>query len=198
MWPRRAFVGAALILSGMLWITAPPATAGGGCLHGTPPTDGGGTTIEMIEMCFTPTVLHASPGDTVTFVNRDAVDHTVSGVGGTWGTYDDLHPGDRVAYSFADNGVYVYVCLIHPGMAGAIVVGDGSGSAGLEPASVQPVATGNATAAVADVPAVSDTSGGMRAVLTGFGGLIAGMGIAAFTLVRRRRSAVARSGAGSR
>jgi plastocyanin len=195
MWARRAFVGAALTLSGMLWITAPPATAGGGCLHGTPATDGGGTTIEMIDMCFTPTVLHASPGDTVSFVSRDAVDHTVTGVGGTWGTYDDLHPGDRVAYSFADTGVYVYVCFIHPGMAGAIVVGDGSGSAGLEPASVQPVAAG---AAVADVPAVSNRSGGMRAVLTGIGGLIAGIGIAAFTLARRRRSAVARSGAASR
>jgi plastocyanin len=197
MWARRAFATTA-ILSGMLWTTAPPATAGGGCLHGTPATDGGGTTVEMIDMCFTPTVLHTSPGDTVTFVNRDDFDHTVTGVGGTWGTADDLHAGDRIAYSFDENGVYVYVCFLHPGMAGAIVVGDGSGSAGLEPASVQPADAGEAPAAGADVPVVSEGGAGSRVLLAGVGGLIVGMGIVALALARRRRGPVAQPAAGGR
>jgi hypothetical protein len=144
----------------------------------------------MLDMCFTPTVLHASPGDTVTFVNRDDFDHTVTGVGGTWGTFDDVRAGDSVAYSFDENGVYVYVCFLHPGMAGAIVVGNGSGSAALEPAAVEPLGAGNAPGSVADEPAVSEGGLGARAVLAGAGGLLAGIGIAAFVLMRRRRGAL--------
>ena len=57
-------------------------------------------------------------------------------MGDTWGTFDDLGTGDRVAYTFDEDGVYVYSCFLHPGMVGAVVAGSGAGSAGLDAASV--------------------------------------------------------------
>jgi plastocyanin len=193
MWARRAFVATATILSGMLWMTAPAAMAGGGgggCLHGTPATDGRGTTVEMVDMCFTPTVLHASAGDTVTFVNRDGFDHTVTGVGGSWGTFDGVRAGDSVAYAFGENGVYVYACLLHPGMAGAIVVGDGSGSPGLEPASVQPADAADTMATAADAAVANGGGGVSRATVVAVAGLVLGAVAAAVAIAHRRRDTV--------
>jgi hypothetical protein len=33
---------------------------------------------------------------------------------------------DTVSYRFQNSGVFPYFCLIHPGMVGAVVVGDGT------------------------------------------------------------------------
>ena len=44
------------------------------------------------------------------------------------GTYDELMPGKSVTHKFASSGVYPYFCVIHPGMVGAVVVGDGTSS----------------------------------------------------------------------
>jgi hypothetical protein len=90
----------------------------------------------MTGNCFEATVLHVDPGTEVTWVNEDTYAHTVTGVGGTWGDFTELERGDMVSYRFEGNGVYVYSCIIHPGMVGAVVVGDGSDDAGLDRASV--------------------------------------------------------------
>jgi hypothetical protein len=57
-----------------------------------------------------------------------------------WGSFEQLRPGDRTAYRFSEPGVYPYVCSWHPGMVGAVVVGEAprfSGS-GLGTAAVTP------------------------------------------------------------
>jgi plastocyanin len=118
--------------TGALWATAGTATAGAGC-HGAP-TDHTGTVVTMEANCFSPTVLRISPGDEVTWRNDDPVAHTVTGVGSLWGDPGDRMPGERTTYAFEGNGVYVYSCILHPGMVGAVVVGDGTGNAGVEPA----------------------------------------------------------------
>ena len=103
-------------------IPARPAAAGGGC-H-TSPTEGRGTTVELSKLCMSPTVLRAEEGATVTFVNRDDMEHNVS----SNGFYNDFaKAGDTWQYRFAVSGTYAYACLLHPGMTGAIVVGDGVG-----------------------------------------------------------------------
>jgi hypothetical protein len=43
----------------------------------------------------------------------------------SWGNADDIAEGESVAYAFDNPGVYPYFCILHPGMVGAIVVGDG-------------------------------------------------------------------------
>ena len=122
---RIGFV--ATIASSALW-GGDAANAGGGCMHGTGPTNGRGHEVQMVDACFTATVLYVDRGTEVTWTNRDAMDHDVVGVGGSWGDPGHtLRPGDSVSYRFDEDGVYPYACWIHPGMVGAIVVGDGIG-----------------------------------------------------------------------
>jgi hypothetical protein len=81
----------------------------------------------MQNNCFVATVLRVEEGDTVTFHNKDEAVHSVTGVAWTWGDETPIAQGESVEHVFDENGVYVYTCLLHPGMAGAIIVGDGSG-----------------------------------------------------------------------
>lgn len=103
------------------------ASGGGGC--GGPVTDEAGTSVDISEFCFTPTILRAAPGDVVTFTNRDRTQHTVLGANGIWGGYDTLKRGVGTTFEFAEPGIYPYVCTWHPGMIGVVVVGDGAGGA---------------------------------------------------------------------
>ena len=184
-----------LILSGLaagLAVVGGSATAsaGGGCMHGTAPTDGTGEVVEIVDYCFTPTVLHVDPGTEVTFVNRDDTNHEVTGVGGTWGTFDDLGLDDRVSYTFEDDGVYVYSCFLHPGMVGAIVAGSGTGDAGMTSAVSGGVVTEAAAPAAPAAPAPADDGGATGALVTGGAlGLVLGSGLAAAALRRRRATA---------
>jgi plastocyanin len=107
------------------WIAAAvPAAAGGGCRLGA--TEGTGETITMVDACFTPTILHADPGREITWVNKDAFVHNVTA--NDWGHFDDLAQGDRFSTTFDEPGVYPFACTYHPGMSGAVVVGDGGGA----------------------------------------------------------------------
>ena len=121
---RRSLFVLALTVLGWLAVAAAPALAGGGC-HGAA-TSGGGDTVELRDMCFTPTTLRIAPGDAVTFVNRDTIVHMVGGIG--WGHFEDLIAGDAFTATFDEPGIYPYACIYHPGMTGAIVVGDGIGA----------------------------------------------------------------------
>jgi plastocyanin len=174
------------------------ASAGGGCMHGTVPTDGDGHVVEMIDACFTPTVLHVDPGTEVTFVNRDPMNHQVMGVGGTWGTFDELAAGDRVSYAFEEDGVYVYSCFLHPGMVGAIVAGSGTGSAGMAAAPVAGGAVTRAdTAAKPPAAAPADDGSVLGALLASATvGLVLSGGLVAAALRHRRSTASLERAAG--
>jgi plastocyanin len=189
---RSAIVATSAAVAAVLsWSGA--AFAGGGCLHGTAPSEGTGTTVEIVDMCFTPTVLHVDPGTTVTFVNRDGENHQVDGVGDTWGSLTELLQGDRVSYTFENHGVYLYSCWLHPGMVGAVVAGTGTGSGGLQGSSVAGgTVSGTAEAAARAAPSEgSGADGGtLGALLIGaMLGLVTGGGLAASTLRRRRLAA---------
>jgi plastocyanin len=119
---RSAIVVTAAFLASLI-VPAIPAGAGGGCHAGV--TQGTGDTVGLVDACFTPTTLQIQPGDTVTFVNKDPFVHNVGG--NLWGHFDDLNAGDTFAATFDEQGIYPYACNYHPGMTGAIVVGDGLG-----------------------------------------------------------------------
>ena len=105
------------------------ASAGGGCHGGVTQNDATGeedATIEMVDACFTATVTTVDPGTPVTFVNMDEFVHNVGG--NRWGHFDDLHEADTFRVSFDEAGTYPFACSYHPGMTGAIVVGDGKGA----------------------------------------------------------------------
>jgi plastocyanin len=124
-----------------LMLPVVPASAGGFCMGDAPFTDARATTVEMKGNCFGPTVARIHTGDTVTFVNADAEAHSVGGANGTFGdAHAEILPGEEVSFTFDREGVFPYVCTFHPGMAGAIVVGDGAGkvssSTAITPASL--------------------------------------------------------------
>jgi plastocyanin len=120
---RRAFL--TLLVGGIaLAIPAPASAGGGGCVE---VTEGTGTTVEMLYACLTPTLLRVEPGDTVTFVNRDEFRHVISGSGYAWSSDGNMRPDEAFTATFRENGVYPYQCYLHPGMAGAVIVGDATG-----------------------------------------------------------------------
>ncbi len=154
-------------------IGATPVLAGGGCHEGV--TQGTGTTVEIVDACFTPTTLRVSPGDEVTFVNLDTEAHNVTA--NAWGYFDRMFIGDGFTASFDESGIYPFGCTYHPGMTGAIVVGDGTGVGSGELVSVLPFE--------APVPADTSSAGWVPA---GAIGLLLGAAVG-LGLSRVRRAA---------
>lgn len=191
---RAAFASAVSIL---VWLALPavPAAAGGGCHMGV--TQGSGTTVEMVDACFTPTVLYVGSGEEVAFVNRSDMAHNVTA--NQWGQFEDIFGGDAFRATFDAPGVYPFACSIHPGMSGAIVVGDGKGAGSGEAVTVEPLAIPETSTAPAEpasgavLAKTPEPSGSPSGWLGGGAlGLAAGLGIG--LTVRRRSGAEARRG----
>jgi plastocyanin len=120
-------LGASLALGALALAPAVAlASGGGGC--GGPVTETAGTRVAIRDYCFSPTILRVAPGEEVVFDNRDSFTHNVLGANGIWGSYAALKGHRADTYRFTEPGVYPYVCLYHPGMVGAIVVGTGVGN----------------------------------------------------------------------
>ncbi|MFN2489966.1 MAG: cupredoxin domain-containing protein [Actinomycetota bacterium] len=175
------------------------AKAGGFCsgYEGERLTDASGATVEMKGNCFTPTVLRVRPGATVTFSNQDPEAHAVGGAAGSFGDmHREIAPGKSVRYRFEDEGTFPYVCIFHPGMAGAIVVGDGEGpdASGATGILVPPSSAGNDRASRS--PSDADGGPGAAAVIAALAFLAVLAGVVA-RLVRgaHREAAVGPEGA---
>ncbi|OPY28294.1 MAG: plastocyanin [Methanocella sp. PtaU1.Bin125] len=76
--------------------------------------------VSMKNRAFVPQELTVSAGDTVTWTNDDPMLHDVDL--GALGESPDLRKGETYSMTFDRPGTYDYVCNIHPGMAGKIVV----------------------------------------------------------------------------
>jgi plastocyanin len=167
-------------------LTVPAALAGGYC-H-TPATDERGTTVEMKEHCYSPTVLRVPAGGQVTFVNRDAVAHPTVGRGSGWGF--DGNASGRATVRFDEPGIFPYFCHEHIGMVGVIVVGDGkSATAAAAPARVADPPAGQPAAEPAAARGMSWSLPAAALVALGLAG-----GTLALLLARRRRAAAASQG----
>jgi plastocyanin len=118
-------------IAGSILFPIPSAAGGGGC-HPDPTAEvtqgrstGTGSVAALIDSCaFTPTVLYVDEGATVEWTNKDIFQHTVTGAQLSWGSEKFLGQGDTIAQKFTREGVFPYYCLLHPGMVGAVVVGD--------------------------------------------------------------------------
>jgi plastocyanin len=167
-------------------LTAAPAVAGGGC-H-SPATEARGSTVNLSELCFSPTVLRVAPGSQVTFVNRDTITHPLSRPGGDW--YWDGAGGARTTVRLDEAGTYPFFCYAHPGMVGVVIVGDGRGAAGpliQVDAPAAPAAAGrSATAAATARPAPAGTFPLAWLVLVALAALV---GAAAGARIRSRGTA---------
>jgi plastocyanin len=91
-------------------VTASAACGGGGR---APERHG----IEIRAFVFKPDTQAVRPGDTLVFVNHDAVPHTATAVDGSWDTGTIPANGTKaVAVSAAG----AYRCAIHPTMTGSV------------------------------------------------------------------------------
>ena len=85
-----------------------------------------GPVVSIIDYAFYPESLTVAKGTTVTWVNMDFVQHTVTS--GSEATPTDLFDShevghmQRFSYTFNTPGTYSYYCDLHPGMVGTISV----------------------------------------------------------------------------
>jgi plastocyanin len=98
--------------------TAPPPPP-------TEPPPPGTDTINVIDNDFDPGTKTVSVGSTVRWTNQGALPHTVT----LAGVFDSgiFMPGETYSRTFTTPGTYDYLCTLHQGMSGTLIVTDGSG-----------------------------------------------------------------------
>jgi hypothetical protein len=85
-------------------------------------------TVAINDNNFEPQSMHVAPGTTITWINRGTHDHTVTSQDGNWDS-GEIGPDGAYSARFKKPGTYHYLCDLHEGMQGTIVVGDGGGAA---------------------------------------------------------------------
>lgn len=92
----------------------------------TPNNERGENEVWMQSIAFVPDNLTVSVGTTVTWVNKDAVIHTVtSGTpGNPTGRFDsgNMNNGDTFTFTFNSAGTYEYYCRLHPTQMTATII----------------------------------------------------------------------------
>ena len=95
--------------------TEQPAGGGGG-------DGGGGAEVSEEGIAFQPAEVTVGVGDTVTWTNNDSVGHDVTADSFSSGDPGGMAPGDTFEHTFPEAGTFDYVCTVHPGMEGTVVV----------------------------------------------------------------------------
>ena len=121
----------------MVGLALVASACGGGDSEGTaaPAASGGGQTVALKLIAFSPERLSVAVGSTVTWKNEDASEHTVTSggvsqaTGGVTTAVDgkfesgSMKQNDTFAFTFTEAGTYSYFCKIHPAtMRGEITV----------------------------------------------------------------------------
>ena len=70
---------------------------------------------------YLPIRLVIASGDTVVWVNEDAVPHTATAVDGAWDT-GEVESTASGAVVVSGEGEHRYICAFHPNMSGTLVV----------------------------------------------------------------------------
>jgi plastocyanin len=195
-----AALSVVLVLFGSL-VASGPAEAGGGghsaCGTSSPVSQATGTTVEVAvtDNCFGPVVARIAPGTEVRWVNKGNQLHNVADVANPSNMPKMLQTGASVTMKFDDAGAFMYYCSIHPGMMGAVFVGETSSEANPEivpskssPGVVPPAAPG--APSLAGVQVQADSGDGLPLVTVLFLALAVGAvaGGGSRLLVRRLAS----------
>ena len=91
-------------------------------LHGCGGRPAGRThRIEIVRMAYGPAELTVAPGDTVVWVNRDIVPHTVTAEGHQFDS-GSLSPSAEWSWLVRDRGRVAYACTFHPVMKAVLIV----------------------------------------------------------------------------
>ncbi len=85
------------------------------------PSGGAGARVQATISGFVFSAITVSRGGTVTWTNRDPVDHDVTALDGSFGS-PVLHEGGTFTAQFDRAGTYAYHCTIHPFMTASVIV----------------------------------------------------------------------------
>jgi len=98
-----------------------------GMTGGTGGTGGGGSgspglnEVFIQNLSFNPSTIMVSTNTTITWTNKDAIDHTVTSNTGLFNS-GNIGPNGTYSYTFATAGTYSYHCQIHSGMTASVSV----------------------------------------------------------------------------
>jgi len=91
--------------------------SGGGSSSG-----GGPVAVQMKDIAFSPATVTVKVGQKVTWTNDDSVPHNVTSKSGETIDSGNFNQGGTFSFTPTKAGTIDYVCTIHPGMEGKIVV----------------------------------------------------------------------------
>lgn len=77
--------------------------------------------VEITGLEFVPNTIDVSPGDTITWMNRDIVPHTATSVDGSWDT-GVLNQNESKSVVVSQNMTSAYLCRFHVNMSGTVVL----------------------------------------------------------------------------
>jgi hypothetical protein len=107
----------------------------------------GAITVDIKGFSFQPNSITVQVGTSVTWVNHDSVDHTITLDDGKFDS-GNMKSGSEFKFAFSQPGTYSYHCAIHPSMIGVVTVTsdqkDSMQSAAANKSAVQPTVS-NAT-----------------------------------------------------
>jgi plastocyanin len=89
-----------------------------GSAQGAPPAD---ARVSISQFKFEPAEISVAPGGSVTWVNADAEEHTVTATDRSY-TSSGLEPAETFSHRFTAPGTYQYFCALHPHMTATVVV----------------------------------------------------------------------------
>jgi plastocyanin len=125
--PRAALIAVVTAVALCFTATSPAATD---------------VSVSIVDRAYDPTPLTVNVGETVTWTNQSLMSHTVTAVGGTFGS-GILSPRESFSVTFSTPGEYLYTCTIHPSMKGTVIV-RGAGAPGApSPGAGSPAANGS-------------------------------------------------------
>jgi len=99
-----------------------PAAAPATSTPAAAPAAGGTVAVSMKNIQFVPTSVTAKVGQTVKWTNDDSVDHNVIATSGETFKSNTFGQGATFSQKLTKAGTIKYVCTIHPGMEGTLVV----------------------------------------------------------------------------
>jgi plastocyanin len=129
---RGRFVLAGLALAGTVVVacfsehspTGPSGGTAATCSLPLGPGVSGSTLVAIRGFAFLPQDVHVQAGSSVTWLNCEPAgtpSHTTSSNQGVWNS-PLLAPGDAFTQTFDTQGVFPYICAVHPFMTASITV----------------------------------------------------------------------------
>src|SRR6476659_131644 len=101
--------------------------------------------VDIAGFAFSPQSVAVAVGDTVTWSNADAQNHTAPANGGSFDT-GTIRGGSSKSVTFSTAGTFAYHCKIHPSMTGTIVVQGAAGPPPTDASAVPGTSRGDASA----------------------------------------------------